>query len=300
MPRTCPWELSYAPLRLLETSDVFILWNIGSEGPLSISEIANKIVKFPNPERVVCLNEQIKSQIIGKKYTLDKSTTFDSIKRLSKTNLVYPINISSERMIYALTFNGLIIYLYHFWSQGAFSSLRMVYQKLKLKPISKTQFSKLQAIEKILPPLPLWKDLTTEYQESAVKALEQTVIDVYHYDTVPRIHNLMDHPIQIYSYDFDVIAFYPELISKNDACNLPYLKLSKFPLLFETFIANKIRIHEFGFEKTFMCQLQDLKDFSSYSFSDLLKFLFPKYNAIEYFFTGLFAQNLLLNALKGN
>ena len=106
----------------LESSEVYILWALGGEGPTNASQLSNDQKVFPLPSEAIN-SIQISRHIVLEIVCFDKKTIIESFERLEKKGLIETFYISDNRKIATLTFHGIIWYLRNFWHEYAFNKI---------------------------------------------------------------------------------------------------------------------------------------------------------------------------------
>jgi DNA-binding MarR family transcriptional regulator len=314
MPRDLSWyfpkpflgkneDCNYSSLHIDET-ELNIIWLLGKKGDESIYDLKKTKYDLPKylPNDVHTFNSQEWKERSKKQITYHYPSVLQTVKKLAQKGLVTTLKDSSgdrtKRMV-RLTFQGLILYL------------RNTDYKQKF----------VHAIEHYRSFIPFaehWESMVKQLgEEETVEALESTLKNF-------QVHNVRFRvkPLGMEFEGFlEGVRLPPigdgeeEFIFHRNQGVADYLRNEDARMLRDTYIAylalNDIKRLRWTEKRQLDASLTDLESerelayFESRQVSSSslfrggrIKEFLPKYSRIEYFFTGMFVNNLLWNKRK--
>jgi hypothetical protein len=303
MPERPIWSFmsvfdSIIPTLHLTECEIYIIWTLGEEGARSIYGIAKKARDLPETSATLSPGSWKRPEK-GLRY--DYHFVHSKVKELRKKGLVQIQSSNNQEPKAGLTFLGLMFYLQN------------------LRDAQKGPFEKLKhALKNYRTLIPLFADweLMTKHlgTEKCSKAFDGTVTDFILHKArfqVRPIHLTFEgflkrcDPICMHAYK----ALTPEYERVEKASE--YLKSKENLVLRSSYIAylavhniwqlsgqnfRDIESHDSLESETELAYFENRQINSNPLFKgDRLLEFFPEYASIEYFFTGMFVENLLWN-----
>jgi GTP cyclohydrolase II len=311
MPKALQWlfpkvitkknESSDFPSLEIDEAELNILWLLGGEKPMSIYGLSKAHYDLPVhlPESVWCLNSKEWEKRTRKKITYHYSFIHKTVDKLERKGLICTTKRASADKVKRtakLTFQGLILYLQHSDNGNRFD----------------------HAIEHypcFIPFAQQWDSMMRELdKERMVKALEQT-LENFH---VQKVKFLL-RPLKMEFIGFlespKVLFIYTERENHmyvRDEDVAEYLKNKTARILRNAYIAylavNDIKKMSWESKEELeklLTKLESEKELAYFERRQVgsnplfkggrIKEFLPRYSGIEYFFTGMFVENLLWN-----
>jgi len=300
----------------IKRHSALIMSILGFYGPQTIPSLEKKTKKAnhftsklhwltssPNtPLEDTQIEREIEDSLVQKGFV--QSLQFDSIKKKSR--------------IWGLTFKGLIWYFRHSGEKALakdriaffFHRFEEPYEKVYARR-SERRKNKLvvEGFKKLIPFCPLWTGMTKYIGEKCLNRLEMTVNSFCVGEKASYRIKSLGLEIETYPNYSDISSednFPPE----KDPMVVAYLKRKEATLLREAYIAYLIAEDSVGLSKlgqmdvkaklSKLLSVTELDSFEKdegcdsplFSEKSLARF-FPTYSSIEYYFTGMFVNNLL-------
>jgi len=294
-----------------------ILSILGFYGPQSIPSIE----KITTGSKYYFLKPKFRKFTSHSNWKLKYTPIEREIESLIDKGLVKKLHFAFLRKkteYFGLTFSGL---LWYFRESGKqlhtidrisffFSRYEEPYDALRSKH-RKNHFI-TEGFRELVPFCPLWVGLVKQIGNKCLETLEMTVTNFYIDDKTPLQIEPLGLNVETYPNYSGEITDKPIFIERNekDPVVANYLKKKEAVLLTEAYIAYLLNedfnlLHEINPDKVEQ-KLSELKSFKEYDFfenedrqykqffseENLAKF-FPKYSGIEYYFKGMFVNNLL-------
>jgi hypothetical protein len=316
----------------LSDCEMYLIWFLGKEGPNRISEIANTPHFFPKPnlDRMFLPDDNMKFRLkdipptyvdsvkkgeFKKKRPPNYSNTaiYDAVDRLEEIGLTETISRKpppkAERKV-DLTFIGLMLYLQNSEEKNRFKSL----------------FSKHS---RLFPFSNLWETIEGKFgKDTCFFTLEKTIRNFHALEKIVYVKNPEKDQFEVFHHQYSevdmsklsALELFWLMFERRDSQIIPhkvdsvweFLKEEKARVLRESYIAylaaqdmKKLVNLDIDLLENELVQLESESELADLERREImanplfkgerLKAFFPKYSGIEYFFTGMFVNNLLWN-----
>jgi hypothetical protein len=316
----------------LSDCEMYVIWFLGKEGTKRISEIANTPHFFPKPnlDRMSLPDDNMEFRLKDipptyvdsvKKHKFkmkrppnySNSAIYYAVDRLEKMGLTETISRKprpkAERKV-GLTFIGLMLYLQNSKEKNRFTSLFSTHSRL-------------------FPFSHLWKTLETKFgKDLCFSALEKTIKNFHALEKIVYVKSPDKFQFEAFNHKYSevdlsmmpVSELFWLMFQRSDskiktqkadiACD--FLKEKEACLLRQSYIAylaaqdmtKLVDLDNKSYDNR-LPQLKSEKELADFEQREVmanplfkgkrLNEFFPKYSGIEYFFTGMFVNNLLWN-----
>jgi hypothetical protein len=284
---------STIPTLHLTECEIYIIWTLGEEGTRSIYAIAHKARDFPEINATLSPSSWKRPV---KRLRYDYHFVYSKVRELVKKGLVQTRSFNNQEPKVGLTFLGLIFYLQN------------------LKDVQKGPFEKLKHVLRnyrtLIPLFTNWELMTKQLgTEKCNKAFNETITDFKLSKAKFRIRpiNLAFHGFlknsgftKALTPEYERVEKVSEYLKSNEALVLrnsyiAYLAVHNIRQLSGKNLRD-IKSHNSLESEVELAYFENRQISSNPLFKgDRLLELFPKYASIEYFFTGIFVENLLWN-----
>jgi hypothetical protein len=302
-------DLNIPTIHLTEC-EIYILWALGEEGPMSIYELAHKSRYLPEISPVLESPEGWKSKL-KEPQTCDYHFVHTKVRELLKRALIQKGQVPKNREQkgkkkghvhralefkegIGLTFLGLMFYLQNLEKSGRDRN-------------EKTKHA-LDNYRTLLPFSEQWNSLTKDLgEDKCMRAFSKTVrefVDIRNVKSeVPSTNQVFDGFLKRPLYPPDNAEEDTKSTRERDSKVAGCLKMKEMSLLRDCYIAylavndinesSEENREEPESERELAFFENSKLSSSSVSKGGRIKEFLPKYSGIEYFFTGMFVENLL-------
>jgi len=309
----------YSDFELIST-EVYVLWCLGTYGPMTSYNIYLKKKKFPYPEDAIAIPEKRILELSKDPTDYCRSTIDDSVRKLEDKGLVKILDrVSKEKRTVGLTFSGLIWCMANV--KDGFNHVFEVYSGLfPLRTVRKHLLC--EEYQNLVPFLPLWKTMTKtlgeamclEELERTAKnffALEKTKLKIDAFDLEVEGYLQTVPPLWMKTKESEYYdRFAQRCKGERNQKIVNFIKKPENMMLLKSYIAY-LAIHDLNEisklsqEETIKVQskLDSEKELSyleereigtnSIFSKERLQEFYTNYSRIEYFFTGMFMDNLI-------
>jgi hypothetical protein len=298
-------DLNIPTIHLTEC-EIYILWALGEEGPMSIYELAHKSRYLPEISPVLESPEGWKSKL-KEPQTCDYHFVHTKVRELLKRALIQKGQVPKNREQkgkkkghvhrdlefkegVGLTFLGLMFYLQNLEKSG-----RDRNEKIK---------HALDNYRTLLPFSEQWNSLTKDLgEDKCMRAFSKTVrefVDIRNVESeVPSTNQVFDGFVKRPLYDSEPDA---KITVERDNDVARCLEKKEMSVLRDCYIAY-LAVNDIYKSPEEKEGLESEREFAYFEKRDKsadtlfkgekLREYLPKYSGIEYFFTGMFVENLL-------